>query len=275
MRKEYNEYANKHNIPNLELYTQLLGIFYGTSGLNLLLCFFQWKYTMVSESEYAVLFLMLSIAMFIGTPIMMKDERRVERDLFAVIGAGIVHGFFTIPFIVWLRFKVLIWVYVIEILIVIFLSIRNYRINHGKWFKKKSVRIGNVKKEYNKYANKHNIPNLKLYTRLLGIFYGTLGLNFLLCCFQWRHTMKSESEYAAVFFMLGIVMFMYTPVVMLDERRSHRDLSAVIVAGIIHGFCTIPFIVWLRFKVLLLLYVAEILIVIFLSIRNYKINHGK
>ena len=71
--------------------------------------------------------------------------------------------------------------------------------------------------------------------------------------------MKSESEYAAVFFMLGIEMFMYTPVVMLDERRSHRDLSAVIVAGIIHGFCTIPFIVWLRFKVLLLLYVAEMI----------------
>ena len=275
MKKEYNEYANKRNIPNLELYTQLKGIFYGTSGLNLLLCFFQWKYTMVSESEYAVLFLMLSIAMFALTPLKMTDERRVERDLFSVILDGIVHGMCTITVIVLLHFKILLLLYIVEILIVIFLSIRNYRINHGKWFKKKSVRIGNVKKEYNKYANKHNIPNLKLYTRLLGIFYGTLGLNFLLCCFQWRHTMKSESEYAAVFFMLGIEMFMYTPVVMLDERRSHRDLSAVIVAGIIHGFCTIPFIVWLRFKVLLLLYVAEILIVIFLSIRNYKINHGK
>ena len=75
MKKEYNEYANKHNIPNLELYTQLLGIFYGTSGLNSLLCFFQWKYTMVSESEHAVLFLMLSIAMFALTPLNMTDER--------------------------------------------------------------------------------------------------------------------------------------------------------------------------------------------------------
>ena len=35
----------------------------------------------------------------------MTDERRVERDLFAVIGAGIVHGFFTIPFIVWLLLR--------------------------------------------------------------------------------------------------------------------------------------------------------------------------
>ena len=91
MKKEYNEYANKRNIPNLELYTQLLGIF---------------------------------------------DERRVERDLFAVITSGIVHGFCTITFIVWLRFKVLLLLYIVEILIVIFLSIRNYRINHGKWFKK-------------------------------------------------------------------------------------------------------------------------------------------
>ena len=132
MKKEYNRYANKHNIPNLELYTQLLGIFYGTLGLNSLLCFFKWKYTMESDSKYAVLFLMLSIAMFMHTPDAMTDERRANRDLFAVIGAGIVHGFCTIPFIVWLRFKVLLLLYVVEILIVIFLSIRNYKINHGK-----------------------------------------------------------------------------------------------------------------------------------------------
>ena len=136
MKKEYNEYANKHNIPNLELYTQLLGIFYGTLGLNSLLCFFKWKYTMESDSKYAVLFLMLSIAMFMHTPDAMTDERRANRDLFAVIGAGIVHGFCTIPFIVWLRFKVLLLLYVVEILIVIFLSIRNYKINHGKWGRK-------------------------------------------------------------------------------------------------------------------------------------------
>ena len=136
MKKEYNKYANKHNIPNLELYTQLLGIFYGTLGLNSLLCFFKWKYTMESDSKYAVLFLMLSIAMFMHTPDAMTDERRANRDLFAVIGAGIVHGFCTIPFIVWLRFKVLLLLYVVEILIVIFLSIRNYKINHGKWGRK-------------------------------------------------------------------------------------------------------------------------------------------
>ena len=136
MRKEYNEYANKHNIPNLELYTQLLGIFYGTLGLNFLLCFFQWKYTMQSDAVYARAFLMLSITMFALTPIKMTNERRRDRDLFAVIGAGIVHGFCTIPFIVLFRFKILLLLYIVEILIVIFLSIRNYRINHGKWFKK-------------------------------------------------------------------------------------------------------------------------------------------
>ena len=62
MRKEYNEYANKRNIPNLELYTQLLGIFYGTLGFNLLLCFFQWKY--ILKLDDSVLVLMLSIVMF-------------------------------------------------------------------------------------------------------------------------------------------------------------------------------------------------------------------
>ena len=125
-----------------------------------------------------------------------------------------------------------------------------------------------MKKGYDFWANKHNIPNLKLYTQLIGIFYGTLGLNFLLCFLDWKYELKLE--YAGVMLMLSILMFTVTPVKMTDEKKQDRDLGAVIAYGIMHAVCTISSIVLLNFKALLLLYVVEILIVIFLIIRNYR-----
>ena len=130
------------------------------------------------------------------------------------------------------------------------------------------MRGGNVKKGYDFWANKHNIPNLKLYTQLIGIFYGTLGLNFLLCFLYWKYELKLE--YAGLMLVLSILMFIVTPVAMTDEKKQNRDLVAVIFYGIMHAVCTIGSIVLLNFKVLLLLYMVEILIVIFLIIRNYR-----
>ena len=130
-----------------------------------------------------------------------------------------------------------------------------------------------MKKEYNFWANKHNIPKLKLYTQLIGVFYVTLGLNFLLCFLYGKFI--RDLEYAGLVLILSILMFMITPVAMTDEKRENRNLVAVISDGIMHGVCTIGSIVLLNFKVLLLLYVVEILIVIFLIIRNYKVNRGK
>lgn len=130
-----------------------------------------------------------------------------------------------------------------------------------------------MKKEYNFWANKHNIPNLKLYTQLTGIFYGTLGLNFLLCFLYGKYIL--ELEYAGLVLILSILMFMITPVAMTDEKRENRNLVAVIAYGIMHGVCTIGSIVLLNFRELLLLYVVEILIVIFFVVRNYRVNHGK
>lgn len=130
-----------------------------------------------------------------------------------------------------------------------------------------------MKKIYNFWANKHNIPNLKLYTQLIGVFYVTLGLNFLLCFLYAKIIM--ELEYAGLVLILSMLMFIITPVAMTDEKRENRNLVAVILDGIMHGVCTIGSVVLLDFKVLLLLYVAEILIVILLIIRNYKVNRGK
>ena len=130
-----------------------------------------------------------------------------------------------------------------------------------------------MKKKYNFWPNKHNIPNLKLYTQLTGIFYGTLGLNFLLCFLYGKYIL--ELEYAGFVLILSILMFLITPVAMTDEKRENRNLVAVITYGIMHGVCTIGSIVLLNFRVLLLLYIVEILIVIFFVVRNYRVNHGK
>lgn len=130
-----------------------------------------------------------------------------------------------------------------------------------------------MKREYDFWANKGNIPNLKLYTRLAGIFYSTLGLNLLLCFLYGKCSL--ELEYAGLILILSILMFLITPVVILDEKRENRNLFAIITYGILHGVCTIVSIILLRFVGLLLIYVVEILIVIFLVIRNYRMNHVK
>ena len=123
------------------------------------------------------------------------------------------------------------------------------------------------------WASKHNIPNLKLYTQLIGVFYSTLGLNFLLCFLYWKYIMNLE--HAGVILAISISMFVVTPVAMTDEKRENRDLFATVTGGIMHGMCTIGSMVLLHFKILLLVYVLELIIVILLIIRNYKINHGK
>lgn len=128
-----------------------------------------------------------------------------------------------------------------------------------------------MKKEYVFWADKHNIPNLKLYTQLTGTFYGTLGLNFLLCFLYGKYIM--ELEHAELILILSILMFIITPVAMTDEKRENRNLIAIITYGIMHGVCTIGSIVLFNFRALLLLYVVEILMVIFFVVRNYRANH--
>lgn len=130
-----------------------------------------------------------------------------------------------------------------------------------------------MNKRYDFWINKRNTPNLKLYTQLAGVFYSTLGLNFLLCYLYGKYLL--EVEYAGLILLLSITIFMVTPVVMIDEKRKNRNLLAVITYGIMHGVCTIVSIILFHFVGLLLIYVLEIFLVIFLVIQNYRINHGK
>ena len=125
MKREYNFWANERNTPKLKLYTHLAGFFFGTLGLNFLLCFLYGEFFL--ELEYSGLILIFCITMFIVTPAVMMDGRRENKNLLSIILYGIIHGVYSIGSIILLDFLKLLWIYVLEILIVIFLIIQNHR----------------------------------------------------------------------------------------------------------------------------------------------------
>ena len=49
-----------------------------------------------------------------------------------------------------------------------------------------------MSKKYDFWANKKTIPNLKLYTILTGVWFGTLGINFLIVFFYWKYVLNYE-----------------------------------------------------------------------------------
>ena len=111
--------------PNLDLYTKLAGLFFFSLGLNFFLVFVYWKF--ISPCEYARLVLILSVLMLMLTPIVMKDSKKENRNLVAIVSYGIVHDAYTIISILVTRFWLLSVVYVFELLVVILLLIKNKR----------------------------------------------------------------------------------------------------------------------------------------------------
>lgn len=125
-----------------------------------------------------------------------------------------------------------------------------------------------MKKKYDYYANYRTIHYLDLYTKLLGMFWGSLGVNFLLSFFYWKFVLQYEHPY--VILVPSIIMFILTPLKMTDSRKGERDLTAVIIDGVIHGMLTIGGAWLLHFWLLLVIYVIEILIVILLIVKFFK-----
>ena len=138
MKKRYDNEVSKRTIPDLELYTQLIGLIHGTLGLNLFLFFMYWQYILKWENSGAVLG--LSIAMFLSTPLKMTSHLKGNRDLTAVILGWIMHGIVTIPIVVYFRFWVLLIAYVIEIAVAVGVTIHYYQGKHVKKKKKKRKR---------------------------------------------------------------------------------------------------------------------------------------
>lgn len=127
-----------------------------------------------------------------------------------------------------------------------------------------------MKKEYDFWANKRNIPHLELYTKLIGMFLGLLGVNFLLIYFYWKFILQYEN--AGLILVLSIIMFALVPTAMTDPQKANRDFVSVVSHGVLHGICTIGSVMVIHFWLLLIIYGFEILLVILLVVRYFKVN---
>lgn len=125
-----------------------------------------------------------------------------------------------------------------------------------------------MKKKYDDEANYRTIHYLDLYTKLIGMIWISLGVNFFLDFLYWKFVL----QYGDSFMVLGlsIVIFILTPLAMTDSRKGERDLTAVIGYGVVHGIFTIGSAWLLHFWLLLVIYVIEILIVILLIVKFFK-----
>ena len=127
-----------------------------------------------------------------------------------------------------------------------------------------------MKKDYEFWANKKTIQNLDLYTKLAGLFFSSLGLNFFLVFVYWKFIAKYE--FAGLVFILSVLMLMLAPIVMTDPKKGNRNLVAVVSYGIFHGICTITSILVTRFCLLCIFYIFELSVVMLLIIKNKRLN---
>lgn len=123
-----------------------------------------------------------------------------------------------------------------------------------------------MKKNYEFWANKKTIKNLDLYTKLAGLFFFSLGLNFFLVFVYWKFIV--QYEFAGLVLILSILMLMLTPIVMLDPKKGSRNLVATVSYGIFHGICTITSMLVTQFWLLGIIYVFEVLIAILLLLKD-------
>ena len=123
MKKNYEFWANKKTIKNLDLYTKLAGLFFFLLGLNCLLVFVFWR--LIVQYDFAGLALILSILMLMLTPIVMLDPKKGSRNLVATVSYGIFHGICTITSMLVTQFWLLGIIYVFEVLIAILLLLKD------------------------------------------------------------------------------------------------------------------------------------------------------
>lgn len=123
-----------------------------------------------------------------------------------------------------------------------------------------------MRKNYEFWANKKTIKNLDLYTKLAGLFFFSLGLNFFLVFVYWKFIV--QYEFAGLVLILSILMLMLTPIVMLDPKKGSRNLVATVSYGIFHGICTITSMLVTQFWLLGIIYVFEVLIAILLLLKD-------
>lgn len=127
-----------------------------------------------------------------------------------------------------------------------------------------------MKKGYDFWANKQNIPQLDLYTKLLKLFCGYTGLNFLLGFLYAR--LRIDFQYNVLFLVLSIISFTSISSKANDPRKQERDANAVVLEGIFHSVSTLAICYMLSFWVLLVAYFIEMVCVVIVIKKYYRPN---
>ena len=109
-------------------------------------------------------------------------------------------------------------------------------------------------KRRDKYCS---ISSLRLYTQLIVVIYGSLGLNLLLCYLYGKYVLYFE--FSTLILILSILMFVCIPITLFDPKKENKSFIATVFNCIMHGICTIVAAILLHFEVLLLVYLVEIL----------------
>ncbi len=134
LKKQKEFYANKRNTPNLDLYTSLIGLAYGSMAFN---CFLTFVYAeVILKWEYSQMCLILCIIMLVLIPLTMKDPRREDRGFFAVLCDYIMCTVLTIAITIFADIYWMFGVYTIEMIIasvVIVHHIRNKKNNKKRF----------------------------------------------------------------------------------------------------------------------------------------------
>ena len=101
-----------------------------------------------------------------------------------------------------------------------------------------------MKKGYDDYANRRNIPHLNLYTKLIGMFYFWTGTNFILG---------------------GGICALY-----MDQKEYMVGGD-----GIVHAVCTFAVIYVLSFRLMIIVYIFEVFSVAVAVVRYFKQQKGQ
>ena len=129
MKKSYNVFVSRRNTPNLDLYTRLIRLFYGFSGINPIItaiaCF-------KSVSESTIYLCILGVIFLAAGHDDATSQLREKRNLTATVLAGIFHFLITLPLIIIFRFAFLAVIYVLEWIVCIGVILYYFRDRWGR-----------------------------------------------------------------------------------------------------------------------------------------------
>jgi len=110
------------------------------------------------------------------------------------------------------------------------------------------------------YINKQNIPNLKVFTHLLFLFYFFTGFNLVITFIRNR---ESDGIILQAVLLIGILFLILAPVAILDKRRENKSIIAVAASAIVHCLSTVLASWMFHFLLLYIFYLAELVICFF------------